>query len=407
MKVIKSLQQLNKAELTSAINKLPKAYVDFIDSYANRKNITNMRKAKFVTTGTVSDVGIAVIAECFAIAIGEGTPAVKVSKIQAVITSNKLDLESVEFITAIVTKRYLLGFSKDVADKLQDKPKESFKPMLASVPSSNKCYDGVCFIVSEKLDGMRCIAFITKDGAKLFTRAGFEITTVQYINEQLASLYTGTDVMLDGELLSDTGDFSETISAVKRKASKEESNVVYHVFDMLEVTFAEFIAAKRVNVQLKVRVKMLNEFVVPQLSNVKVLATFFASFDELSYYASCYIANGSEGIVAKDENGLYTYKRDASWLKFKDIKSEDLKVIALQEGTGKYTHMLGALICSYKGGTVNVGTGFSDAARIKYWDEDYVGRVAEVHFHEESSQGGLRHPRFIRFRDELQKGIKE
>jgi DNA ligase-1 len=89
---------------------------------------------------------------------------------------------------------------------------------------------------------------------------------------------------------------------------------------------------------------------------------------------------GGEGIMLNTFEGCYELKRSNSLLKVKYVESMDLKVVDIQEGTGKYEGMLGALVVDYKGYRVGVGSGFSDEERRRFWDnpEEIIGKTIEV-----------------------------
>jgi DNA ligase-1 len=103
-------------------------------------------------------------------------------------------------------------------------------------------------------------------------------------------------------------------------------------------------------------------------------------------------------------------KRSDRWLKYKPVHDYDLTVIAVEEGTGKNTGRMGALVCEGvdqdKLIRVNVGSGFSDTQRQDYWDNrnKVVGQTAVILCDAitQNQDGGysLRFPRFKTFRDD-------
>lgn len=62
----------------------------------------------------------------------------------------------------------------------------------------------------------------------------------------------------------------------------------------------------------------------------------------------------------------------------------DLRIVDCEEGTGRNKGRLGAFVVDYKGNRVNVGSGFSDEERDKYWTkrEELIGRVITVKYKE-------------------------
>jgi ATP-dependent DNA ligase len=111
-----------------------------------------------------------------------------------------------------------------------------------------------------------------------------------------------------------------------------------------------------------------------------------------------------EGAIVKPLDGLYELKRTWGWMKLKAEETEDLRVVGVFEGEGRFQGMLGGLIVDRNGVSVRVGGGFSDEQRRELWSGGVkvCNRLIEVEFHEVIKEtGSLRHPRFLRFRDDL------
>lgn len=105
---------------------------------------------------------------------------------------------------------------------------------------------------------------------------------------------------------------------------------------------------------------------------------------------------GIEGYVMKDGNLL-------NWRKLKLEQTCDLVVLDKQPGVGKYLGLVGSLIVGLPGGRVLANcSGMTDDERRRItetWPES-LGRVIEVEYQYVGSGGKLRHPRFLRFRDD-------
>lgn len=105
--------------------------------------------------------------------------------------------------------------------------------------------------------------------------------------------------------------------------------------------------------------------------------------------------------------GWVLVAEDGTRYKWKPVRTMDLVVTGAKDGNGKYIGLLGALECSVRlpdgsSRVVASVSGMSDAERIMMSDDPPVGRVAEVAYQYVGAGGKLRHPRFVRLRDDKQ-----
>lgn len=117
---------------------------------------------------------------------------------------------------------------------------------------------------------------------------------------------------------------------------------------------------------------------------------------------------GHEGIIIKNKDANYKFKRSSTWKKVKPIKEPiEVRVVSAIIGTGKYSDTLGALKVETKEGIHlgRVGTGFKDSDRDELWEmfqnRELADKVIEVEFEElQENNGsyGLRFPRYVRLR---------
>jgi hypothetical protein len=130
-----------------------------------------------------------------------------------------------------------------------------------------------------------------------------------------------------------------------------------------------------------------------------------------AFYREC-VAAGFEGIILKEHNCHYEYKRTKTWMKMKPSHDTDITIVDAIEGNHRLVGSLGALIVE---GSVTfnnrphkvrteVGSGFTDVLRQKLWDlhkaGELVGRIVEVRYQEPDIDGALRFPVFVRLRDD-------
>lgn len=107
-----------------------------------------------------------------------------------------------------------------------------------------------------------------------------------------------------------------------------------------------------------------------------------------------------EQAVAEEYEGLVLRQGD-NFIKVKPTYSEDVKITGWTEGKGKFKGMLGKFHTEHG----DVGTGFTTAQREMYWkyikyDKIHDGTMIEVEAMSKSSKGILRHPRFVRIRND-------
>ena len=243
-----------------------------------------------------------------------------------------------------------------------------------------------------KLDGIRCIADMSKK--KLVSRNGKEFKNYPFILEELEQL-TSDVSKIDGEIVM--GHFQDLMRTVSRKDEGVElaKDAVYNIFDVIIDDVDLYLRLRHLD-------QLQKEIHEKKLTHLKIIkGTVISHGNALLDFYNNQLADGHEGIMVKKLDGLYEYKRSYSWMKMKPEESEDLVILRVEKGTGKYENILGAIVCKLEnGGTVNVGSGFSDVERKNYWNkkETLVGQIAEVKYQEKTKDGSLRFPVFIRFR---------
>jgi ATP-dependent DNA ligase len=252
------------------------------------------------------------------------------------------------------------------------------------------------YTIEPKYDGLRCMAEVSNGRVTLLSRNGREFTSSDHLKPQLLELAQGDSYFFDGELIS--GNFNASSSAVRRKEQQNDS-VSFFIFDVL--TPEEWRQPVSPHYARRNKLEMLfqeREFShlrptpIYPVKDEQEAMTRYNQFRDLGY----------EGGMLKNTQGLYRFGKHKDWLKLKAVEDVDLPVLELIQGEGKYHGMLGAVIVSFKGKRVNVGSGFSDEQRKMFWEcpELIKRKVIEIQYHEITPDGSLRHPRFIQIRED-------
>lgn len=171
---------------------------------------------------------------------------------------------------------------------------------------------------SAKLDGVRCLAICTEEGVILKSRGG-KLYDVKHILNQLSSIMKAGDVW-DGELYIHGKYLEEIVSAVK-KPNALTNEISFRIFDVVSVEVFE----DRIT-HLKYIEDILYE---SKIYSVDVLPyEYIKSEVEMKDWHKMYVAQGYEGIMLRNEQGLYeSGKRSADLQKLKNFLDSEFKII--------------------------------------------------------------------------------
>lgn len=320
------------------------------------------------------------------------------------------------FLAPIVNRTLKLGIGKSLLDKIDT------SPMLA------KKYNGEILrndiVVTEKLDGNRCIAkfnnnsglweFKSRNGKSMnvaFDMTGFDTTRIydgEVMSRRQADLvlermyaiknktgFVNTDAR-EAQLL-----FNETSGLINRKSGKKD--LIYNVFDIIDDSSDYETRREALIDEFTEYDPEYNIRIVPQLYKGKDINVINELLDRIT-------SMGGEGIMLNKLDRTYENKRTDALLKYKQVKRIDMLVTDIEYGNGKYDGLIGALCCTISvdnGETISckVGSGLNDDQRYKWAlnPQDIIGKIVEVAYHEVTSNKvtgdlSLRFPRLIRVR---------
>lgn len=312
----------------------------------------------------------------------------------------------------ILIKDLRCGTGAKLINKVQKDTIPLFGCMLAHDGAKHpKKIAGECY-VEYKYDGVRVIAIVQNGNATLHSRNGKLLENFPHIEEALSKPeFEG--LVFDGEVMSD--DFQTLMKQVHRKEGAQTQDAYLALFDML--TLAEFNAggtSKDAVVRRKRLIELDEHNLLPD--SIRIVDAYSVNFDTAEGQAQFNKLNktaldeGYEGLMIKPMAEGYKCKRSHAWLKIKPFIEVTLKVVDLEEGTGKNEGLLGALVVEGEDDgkffRLNVGSGLTDENREQIWanQDSVIGQLVEIRAdaatqsQDADDVWSLRFPRFKTFR---------
>lgn len=304
-----------------------------------------------------------------------------------------------------------------IAPRAKASPLPSFRPLqlatlVDSVPAGDK------WLFEMKYDGYRCLAALSGDDVRLYTRNGLDWTRqFSALVEPLRQLDIGS-ALIDGEICAFDEKGRTDFTTLKRVLS-EGGRLEYFAFDLLEADGKDL-----TRLPLLERKARLEKLLGKSARRDPVqYSPHVAGQGQKVLDALC--REGHEGVIAKRADDPYRGERTKSWLKIKCLKRQEF-VIGGWSPSSKRTGFASLLLGVWEGDKLlyrgRVGTGFNqdlleeigaslekkarktspfaavprDIARHAHWVQPEL--VAEIAYAEFTSDDILRHPSFIGLR---------
>ena len=313
-----------------------------------------------------------------------------------------------DLIKLICNKDLRCGVTATTYNKVYPGAIPQFKVQLAKeVPLTDLVFPKVAQI---KYDGVRIIA-INKNGKVSFRTRNGNFVNLPRLKQQLEFKGEMHNYILDGELVYGDGamegrtSVSGLVNSAMHGGIVDESNLILQVFD--HMLFDEWTEA-RCDMNYKMRwshlVELLSALEIDQIRPAYTIE-INREEDAMAFYDTL-IAMGYEGMILKDWDHKYTFKRSKDWVKVKEIKTADLECVGTYEGKGKYKGQIGGIICEGEvEGTmveVDVGSGLTDAERsmdiYTYLDQTIEVKYNSLIQDSKTGQWSLFLPRFVKVR---------
>jgi len=325
------------------------------------------------------------------------------------------------FYRRVLIKDLRCGVSEKTINKIAKKfPKYAIH--IFSFPLAHDSANHVKKMIGKKqieikLDGVRVLTIIRQNKVEMFSRNGKQFHNFGHIISEIENALKEDpvpyDLVLDGEVMS--ANFQDLMKQVHRKDGKQTKDAVLHLFDLCPL---ENFQKGRWNTSQTKRSLLVKEWVAKHSVLLKHIQTLEwenvdldtiegqKRFVELNKSA---LEGGYEGVMIKDPDAMYECKRTHSWLKAKPFIVVTLKVVSVEEGTGRNKGRLGALLVEGEDDgheySLSCGSGFSDIQREEYWSKrnQLIGQLVEIRADAKTKSKdavafSLRFPRFKCFR---------
>lgn len=269
---------------------------------------------------------------------------------------------------------------------------ESPLPMLAH--DFNKRGNSIIFpcFAQRKYDGTRCIGI---PGKGLFSRNRKQFPNLNHIISELNRL--PSDIILDGELYSDTLTFQEIVGIVKRETMKKgddekQLKIKFYVYDLVNnMPYQDRYA----NLQM-----LFHKYKFNYIQLVKT--DVCDNIEHMKELHSQYVAENFEGLMLRNRNGLYKIgNRSADLQKYKEFFDTECEIVDYKEGEGLEKGCV-IWICKTPENKIfscrpRGSREFREELFIN--GEKYIGKMLTVRYQEKTDDGLLRFPVGISIRD--------
>jgi ATP-dependent DNA ligase len=252
---------------------------------------------------------------------------------------------------------------------------------------------------SPKIDGVRCWVVVNKNVITYFSRNGKEFFNFSIFDKEIMELINGSNIKLptifDSEVTSTDKKFHEVMTQIRRLKNIDTSKLRMHIFNLVlrNQSFKNTHSVVKYIFRGK-RFKYINYL---------PYQPFNYTPQNLEKLVNDQVRKGYEGVVLQYGSAKYQFGKRTRWCcKVKKMKTIDLKVIDINMGKkgSKIEGMMATFIVDYKGKRLPISGRLSHKQREEYAKNPPIGKYIEIQYQEETKDGSLRIPVFVRVRDD-------
>ena len=264
-------------------------------------------------------------------------------------------------------------------------------------------------IVQRKYDGVRTLSYLLEnDTIALMSRQGKFYKNLEHIRQEVNDLLDKypykTTLYFDGEMGSfgkkQTLSFQEAISIIRSeklddKKRKREKEIEYIIYDFVDTSNLKLTFKER-NVILK------NLFKKMKFDHIKLSPTATVkNIKEIDKKHTEYVEQGFEGIMIRNMNSPYEFKRSYNLQKYKFFTDSEFEIVDFKEATGNDIGTIVFICQTDKNDIFEVRPQGTREQRKEMFEKgkSYIGKMLTVKYQELTDDGKPRFPVGINIRD--------
>ena len=338
--------------------------------------------------------------------------------LQEVVSKYTADDQAI--LCKIIDRNLKIGISLDNFLDIIGKKSEKYEVALAESLSKVKGVDPTdgTYLISQKLDGVRCNCFITREeyngeiqtSIKFKSRQGKEFLTLDRMKVDVNIFTQGLgcgEFVLDGEVCIIDENGKENFHGLMKEITRKDHTIErpkYKVFDILTVD--EFwerakspIFSERYNTLCNL-IRSYNDYIDKRLTEMASTHSYIDLVVQ-QRVTSQEILDGWIELARKEEwegcmlrkDTPYRKGRTKDLLKIKDMQDAEYEVIGIETGKATYNddghkefNVVSAIKIAHKGNIVSVGSGLSKEQRLRWYEhpEEILGEIVTIQYFEET-----------------------
>jgi DNA ligase D-like protein (predicted ligase)/DNA ligase D-like protein (predicted polymerase)/DNA ligase D-like protein (predicted 3'-phosphoesterase) len=240
-----------------------------------------------------------------------------------------------------------------------------YQPMLAE--GGHKAFDHEDWWFEPKLDGIRCLAYMTTGDTSLLTRRGRDVSFQYPELHMVHELVDQVNAVIDGEIVAFDDQGRNSFEALQQRMNLANEREIKRVAKQIPVALVAFDLLfldgnETIDLELEERRELLR-LIVEQDHRLQLMTHVQGDGKDFVKAAR---GLGLEGVVAKKRGSRYVSgRRSPDWRKIKLVNTQDCAILGWTPGQRGRSTTFGALLVGAldDGEWVwigQVGTGFTD-----------------------------------------------